>query len=93
MKPYGDRILIKPEDPEKVSSGGIIVPDMAGEKALPGTVVAVGPGYPGPSGFVETITKVGDNVLYPKFSGHTIEVEGEEYVIIRETDLFINLSN
>ena len=50
MKPYGDRIVIKAIEPEEVSSGGIIIPDVGHERALPGTVVSVGPGYPGPTG-------------------------------------------
>lgn len=92
MKPYGDRIVIKAMEPEQVSTGGIIIPDVGKEKALPGTVVAVGPGYPGPSGWVECTSKPGDTVIYPKFGCHTFENQGEEYLIIRESELFVNLN-
>lgn len=92
MKPYGDRIIIKAVEPEQVSTGGIIIPDAGKEKALPGTVVAVGSGFPGPTGWVECSTKVGDIVIYPKFGCHTFEHQGEEYLIIRESELFVNLN-
>lgn len=89
--PYGDRVLIQVPDPEEMSTGGIIIPDMAQEKAIQGTVVAVGPGTPGPTGFVPTITKEGDAVVFPKFGAHTFSHEGNEYYIIREHELFLNL--
>lgn len=92
MKPYGDRIVIKAIAPEEVSSGGIIVPDVGHERALPGTVVSVGPGYPGPTGWISCMSREGDKVIYPKFGCHEFEHEGEKYLIIRESELFVNLT-
>jgi len=93
MKPYENKIVIKPMDPEQMSSGGIIVPDAGKEKALPGEVIAVGPGmYSATGQLIPTTTKVGDTVMYPKFGCHSFEVDGEEYLIIKESDLMVNLS-
>lgn len=92
MIPYENRIVIKAMDPEQVSSGGIIIPDAGKEKALPGTVIAVGPGaYSATGQLIPMVTKVGDTVMYPKFGCHSFETDGEEYLIIRESDLMVNL--
>lgn len=92
ITPYGDRVLIQIPEPEQMSAGGIIVPDIGNEKAIPGTVKAVGPGTWAMHGFVSTTTKVGDIVVFPKFGAHVFNHNGEEYYIIRESDLFLNLT-
>lgn len=86
-----DRIVIQPIDPNETSDSGLIIPDTGKEKAVPGKVIAVGPGYDGPTGFIPTTSKVGDTVIYPKFGCHSMTVNGEEYLIIREAELFAKI--
>ncbi len=89
MKPLADRVIIKPSEAEEKSKGGIIVPDTAKEKPVVGEVVAVGPGKVSDDGKkVPMEVKVGDKVLYGKYSGTEVTVEGEEYLIMREADIF-----
>lgn len=84
IKPLHDRVVIKTAQAEQKTAGGIIIPDTAKEKPQKGTVVAVGTGKKD-----EPITvKVGDTVLYGKYSGTEITVEGEELIIMRESDIF-----
>jgi chaperonin GroES len=83
IKPLADRVLVEPAAAEEKTAGGIIIPDTAKEKPQKGTVVAVGPGKKD-----EPMTvKVGDNVLYGKYAGTEITVDGENYLIMRETDI------
>ena len=83
IQPLGDRVLVKPADAETKTAGGIIIPDSAKEKPQRGTVVAVGPGKKD-----EPITvKVGDLVLYGKYAGTEISIEGKDYLIMRESDI------
>lgn len=83
IKPLADRVLIKPADAEEKTAGGIIIPDTAKEKPQKGQVVAVGKGKKD-----EPITvKVGDNVLYGKYAGTEITIEGTDYLIMRESDV------
>jgi chaperonin GroES len=83
VKPLADRVLIEPSAAEKTTAGGIIIPDTAKEKPQRGTVVAVGPGKKD-----EPVTvKVGDLVLYGKYAGTEISVEGKDYLIMRESDI------
>jgi chaperonin GroES len=89
MKPLADRVVIKPSHADEKTKGGIIVPDTAKEKPVIGEVVAVGPGKVSDEG--KTITpevKVGDKVLYGKYSGTEVTIEGDEYLIMREADIF-----
>ena len=89
MKPLADRVVIKPSPADEKTKGGIIVPDTAKEKPVVGEVVAVGPGKDTDDG--KTITpevKVGDKVLYGKYSGTEVTIEGDEYLIMREADIF-----
>ncbi|MDR8392121.1 co-chaperone GroES [Halalkalibaculum sp. DA3122] len=87
IKPLSDRVLVQPEPAEEKTSSGIIIPDTAKEKPQKGTVVAAGPGK------VENGTKIdmsvaeGDKVLYGKYSGTEITLDGEEYLIMREADI------
>ncbi len=88
IKPLGDRVLIKPsKEPEK-TKGGIVLPDTAKEKPQEGEVVAVGEGRKTEEGKAVPLTvKVGDKVLYGKYSGTEITVDGDEYLIMREEDI------
>ena len=84
IKPLGDRVVVKAAEAETKTAGGIIIPDSAKEKPQKGTVVAVGPGKKDEP----TTVKVGDSVLYGKYSGTEITIEGTEYLIMKETDIF-----
>jgi len=83
IAPLHDRVIIKPAAAEEKTAGGIIIPDTAKEKPQRGTVVAAGPGKKD-----EPMTvKSGDTVLYGKYAGTEISVEGEDYLIMRESDI------
>ena len=89
IKPLADRVVIKPSPAEEKSRGGIILPDTAKEKPVVGEVVAIGPGKVTDDGKkVNPEVKVGDKVLYGKYSGTEVTIEGEEYMIMREADIF-----
>ena len=89
IKPLGDRILIKPSPAEDQTKGGIILPDTAKEKPVVGEVVAVGPGRKSDEGkLINLDVKVGDKVLYGKYSGTETTIDGKEYLIMRESDVF-----
>jgi len=89
MKPLADRVVIKPSPAEEKTKGGIILPDTAKEKPVVGEVVAVGPGKIADDGKkIQMEIKVGDKVLYGKYSGTEVTVDGEEYLIMREADIF-----
>jgi chaperonin GroES len=89
IKPLADRVVIKPSPADEKSRGGIILPDTAKEKPVVGDVVAVGPGKVTDDGkTVKPEVKVGDKVLYGKYSGTEVTIEGEEYMIMREADIF-----
>lgn len=89
IKPLADRVVIKPAPAEEKTKGGIILPDTAKEKPVIGEVVAVGPGKVTDDGKkVVPEVKVGDKVLYGKYSGTEVTVEGDEYLIMREADIF-----
>jgi len=89
IKPLGDRILIKPSPAEDKTKGGIILPDTAKEKPVVGEVVAVGPGRRSDEGkLINLDVKVGDKVLYGKYSGTETTIDGNEYLIMRESDVF-----
>jgi chaperonin GroES len=85
LKPLGDRIVVKPGPEEEVTTGGIVLPDTAKKKPQEGTVVAVGPGKVLESGQrVPLEVAVGDVVLYTKYGGTEVTLEGEDYVILEE---------
>ena len=89
LKPLQDRVVVKPAEAEEVSKGGIIVPDTAKEKPQEGEVMAVGPGKVADSGeLIKPQVKKGDKVLYGKYSGTEITIDGEDYLIVREGDIF-----
>lgn len=83
IKPLADRVLIAPAPAEERTIGGIIIPDTAKEKPLKGEVVAVGNGTKDE----EIIVKVGDTVLYGKYAGTELELEGNKYLIMRQSDI------
>jgi chaperonin GroES len=84
IKPLADRVLVEPAAAEEKTAGGIIIPDTAKEKPVRGTIIAVGAGKKD-----EPITvKVGDLVLYGKYAGTEISVEGKDYLIMRESDIY-----
>jgi chaperonin GroES len=88
VKPLEDRILLKPMEAEQKTAGGIIIPDNAKEKPQKGEVVAVGPGKTSDKGQkIEMALKKGDKVLYGKYSGTEISIDGQEYLILRESDV------
>ena len=84
IKPLSDRVLIQPNPSEEKPAAGLIIPDTAKEKPLAGKVVAVGPG----TSEVKMEVKVGDQVLYGKYAGTEVTVEGETYLIMRQSDIF-----
>ena len=89
LKPLADRVIVKPKEAEEKTKGGIILPDTAKEKPVEGTIVAAGPGKMSDDGKVIKLeVKVGDVVLYGKYSGSEVTVDGVEYLIMRESDIF-----
>jgi chaperonin GroES len=89
LKPLQDRILVKPMEAEEKTSSGIIIPDTAKEKPMKGEIVAVGSGKVTEDGKnIPMELKVGDKVLYGKYSGTEITVDGNEYLIMRESDVY-----
>lgn len=84
LKPLADRVLVEPAVAETKTAGGIIIPDTAKEKPMKGKVIAVGNGKPD-----EPMTvKAGDTVLYGKYAGTEIQVDGKDYLIMRESDIY-----
>lgn len=88
IKPLADRVLIKPAPAEEKTVGGIIIPDTAKEKPLQGSVIAAGNGTKDE----EMVLKAGDTVLYGKYSGTEVELDGEKYLIMRQSDVLAVLA-
>ena len=88
IRPLHDRILVKRLEEERTSPGGIVIPDTAAEKPIKGKVIAVGNGKILESGEIRPIdVKVGDKVLFGKYSGTEVKVDGEELLVMREDDI------
>ena len=88
IRPLDDRVVVEPIEAEEKTSGGIVLPDTAKEKPQRGTVVAVGPGRLLDNGKrAELSVTVGDEVIYGKYGGSEIEINGDEVKILRETDI------
>ena len=88
MRPLHDRILVKQLEEEEKTAGGIIIPDTAKEKPFQGKVIAVGSGRKLDDGTVRPLdVKKGDKVLFEKYAGTAVKLEGEEYMIMREDDI------
>jgi len=89
LKPLHDRIIVKSSEPEEVTKGGIIIPDTAKEKPQQGEVIAVGNGKITEEGKVLPLqVKAGDKILYGKYSGTEVNIDAEDYLIMRESDVF-----
>ena len=88
IRPLGDRILVKRLDSEERTKGGIIIPDSAKEKPIEATVVAVGNGKRNKAGKVRPLdVKAGDKILFGKYSGAEVKLDGEEHLILREEEV------
>jgi len=88
FQPQGDRVLIEAVAAEERTAGGIIIPDTAKEKPQKGEVIAVGPGKVSDTGSKIAMTvKKGDKVLYGKYSGTEVKIDGADYIIMRESDI------
>ena len=88
IRPLHDRVIVKRLDEERTSPGGIVIPDTAAEKPDQGEVLAVGNGKILEDGKVRALqVKVGDKILFGKYSGQTVKVQGEEVLVIREEDV------
>ncbi|MBN2602106.1 MAG: co-chaperone GroES [Candidatus Marinimicrobia bacterium] len=93
IKPLADRVVVKPSEAEEKTSGGIILPDTAKEKPQEGTVIAVGPGKVSENGTkVAMEVKVGNKILYGKYSGTEVTIDGVEHLIMRESDILAVIS-
>lgn len=88
FRPLHDRVLVRPLDAEEKTSGGIIIPDTAQEKPQQGEVIAVGDGARGKDGKqIALDVKKGDKVLYGKWSGNEVKIDGEDLIIMKESDI------
>ena len=88
FRPLGDRVLVKRVEEETKTKGGIIIPDTAKEKPQEGEVLAVGPGARGEDGKLHALdVKVGDRILFGKWSGTEVKIDGEELLIMKESDV------
>lgn len=93
VKPLADRVLVEAAPAEETTKGGIIIPDTAKEKPQRGKVIAVGSGRVADDGKVTPLSvKVGDSILYGKYSGTELNLEGKDYMIMRESDIYAVLN-
>jgi chaperonin GroES len=90
--PLADRVAIRPIEETETMKGGLYIPDTAKEKPIQGEVIAVGPGRREKGEVVPMELKVGDRVVYGKYSGTQVELEGEEIILIKESDVIAKLS-
>lgn len=94
LKPLGDRVVVKPKAKDETTVGGIVLPDTASEKPQQGDVLAVGPGKTLDNGKRLSLeVKEGDTVLFAKYAGTEVKLDGEEYLVIRESDLLAVVGN
>ena len=88
LRPLHDRVIVKRKEEERTSPGGIVIPDTAAEKPIRGEVTAIGPGKILDDGSVRKLdVKVGDEVLFGKYSGTEVKVDGDELLVLREEDI------
>jgi len=88
LKPLGNRVVIEPLEQEEITAGGIVLPDTAKEKPQQGTILAAGPGERDEDGkYISMDVKVGDKVLFAKYAGTELKLDGKKVLILRETDL------
>jgi chaperonin GroES len=94
FRPLHDRVLIRRVEAEEKTAGGILIPDTAQEKPMEGEIVAVGPGARGEGGKIQPLdVKAGDRVLFGKWSGTEIKLEGEDLIIMKESDIMGIIDN
>lgn len=93
VKPLADRVVVKPLEEEETKKGGIIIPDTAKEKPMEGEIIEVGIGRYEDGKTLPLEVKKGDRVLYGKYSGTEVSIAGEEYLIMRESDIFAVIQN
>jgi chaperonin GroES len=92
VKPLADRVLVKPIEATEVKKGGIIIPDTAKEKPQEGEVIEVGPGRTEDGKTIAVEVNKGDRILYGKYSGTEVTIDGQEYLFIRESDILAIVS-
>lgn len=93
FRPLHDRVLVKRIDGEEMTAGGVIIPDTAQEKPMEGKVVSVGPGVRGNDNkLIPLVVEAGDRILFGKWSGTEVKVEGDELIIMKESDIMGILS-
>lgn len=94
LRPLGDRVVVKPKAKEAMTVSGIVLPDTASEKPQEGSVMSVGPGRVLDNGKrVEMDVKAGDSVLFARYAGSEVKLEGDDYLVIRESDLLAIVTN
>ena len=94
IRPLHDRVIVKREDEERKSPGGIVIPDTAAEKPIRGKIMAVGKGKILENGSVRPLDlKVGDKILFGKYSGTEVKVDGDELLVMREEDVIAVIEN
>ncbi len=94
IRPLHDRVIIRRMEEERTSAGGIVIPDSAAEKPIRGEVIAVGNGRTSDAGDTRPLdVKVGDTVLFGKYSGTEVKVDGDELLVMREDDIMAVLEN
>jgi chaperonin GroES len=94
LKPLGDRVIVKPKPKEEMTRSGIVLPDTASEKPQEGEVLSVGPGRRLDNGKrVDMEVNTGDTVLFAKYAGTEVKLDGDDYLVIRESDLLAVVTN
>jgi chaperonin GroES len=88
IKPLGDRVVVQPKPAEEKTDSGLYIPESAQDKPQKGTVVAIGPGRVENGNRIEMTVESGDQILYGKYAGTEVTLDGEEYLIMRESDIF-----
>ncbi len=88
IQPLGDRVVVRPKPAEEKTDSGLYIPDSAQEKPQKGTIVAIGPGRVEDGTKIDLTVSEGDQVLYGKYSGTEVTLDGDDYLIMRETDIF-----
>ncbi len=88
LKPLGDRVVVRPKEADEKTDSGLYIPDSAKEKPQRGTIVSVGPGRTEDGKQIDMSVKEGDEVLYGKYAGTEFTLDGEEVLIMRESDIF-----
>jgi chaperonin GroES len=94
LKPLGSRVVVEPIEQEEVTAGGIVLPETAKEKPQQGKILAVGPGDRDEGGnYIPMDVKVGDKILFAKYSGTEVKVDGKKLLILRESDILAIIEN